>query len=166
MKIEELAIEENKLYEIVIKIYNEKPSVENNYKLQEVFKKYNEIHKFYSDLAEENIEALKRGLFIQWYSIAEANYLTGINEIDSQSKYKILNAIENSFENLDFELKWMLNYYGIWDYAFEKNEKLPKLENYLKNVTKEYFPKIINREEMNKRGQMGMYWNSLDVFNK
>ena len=90
MKVEELAIEENKLYEIVIKINNEKPSVENINKLEEIYSKYNEIHKLYSNVAEENIEALKRGLFIQWYSIAEPNYLTGINEIDFESKFKIL----------------------------------------------------------------------------
>ena len=166
MKVEELAIEENKLYEIVIKINNEKPSVENINKLEEIYSKYNEIHKLYSNVAEENIEALKRGLFIQWYSIAEPNYLTGINEIDFESKFKILKIIEKNIENLDAELKWMLNYYGIWDYAFEKNENLPKLENYIKNVTEENFPKNINRKEMNKRGHRGMYWNSLDVFNK
>ena len=166
MEIEELATEENKLHEIVIKIYNEKHSVENDFKLQEVFIKYNEIHKSYSNLAENNIEALKRGLFIQWYSIAEPNYLTGINEIELKSKFKILKIIEDNIDNLDIELKWMLNYYGIWDYAFEKNENLPKLENYIKNVTEEYFPKNINKTEMKKRGQMGMYWNSLNVFNK
>ncbi len=166
MEIEELAIEENNLYEIVVKIYKEKSSVENDFKLQEIFVRYKEIHKLYANLADENIEALKRGLFIQWYSMTEPNYLTGINEIDFESKLKILNILENNIENLDSELKWMLNYYAAWDYAFEKNENLQKLENYIKNVTDEYFPKIINREEMSKRGQMGIYWNSLNVFNK
>ena len=58
----------------------------------------------------------------------------------------------------------MLNYYGNWDFAFNINENLPKLENYIKNITENYFPKTINRNEMTKRGQMGIYWNSLNVF--
>ena len=115
---------------------------------------------------EAQIEALKRGLFIQWYSKTEPNYLTGINEIDFESEYKILKIIENKIENLDSELKWMLNYYGNWDFAFEKKKNLKKLERFIENITDEFFPKSINRIEMAKRGQMGEYWNSLNVFKK
>jgi hypothetical protein len=164
MEIDDLSIEENKLNKIVIKILNEKPSVENDIILQEVYLKYKEIHKTYANLAKENIEALKRGLFIQWYSITEPNYLTGISEIDIESRFIILNEIENNIPNLEIELEWMLNYYGIWDFTFYNIENFPNLENYIKNVTDKYFPKTINRIEMNKRGIMGMYWNSLTVF--
>ena len=166
MEIEKLAIEEDELYDSIIKIYDEKSSAENDAKLELIFLKYKEIHRRYSNLAQENNEALKRGLFIQWYSMIEPCYLTGINKIDAESKINILKVIENSIENLDQELKWMLNYYGNWDFTFDINENLPKLENYIKNITDRNFPKTIDRNEMTKRGQMGKYWNSLNVFNK
>lgn len=166
MNIEELAIEENKLYESVIEIYNDKSSVENDFKLNEIFIKYKDIHKLYADIAEENIEALKRGLFIQWYSKVEPNYLSGIRDVDLISEVKILKIIEKIIPILDIEFKWMLNHYGNGEFAIETKGNLPRLEKYIKNITDVNFPKIINREEMAKRGQMGIYWNSLNVFNK
>ncbi|ESU21056.1 hypothetical protein FSS13T_27370 [Flavobacterium saliperosum S13] len=165
MEIEELTKKESELYSIVLKIYNQKESDE---KLYDIFNSYRQIHKHYANLSEIDNEALKRGLFIQWYSKTEPNYLTGIGELDEKSEFHILKILEDKIqtESLDIELKWMLNYYAIWDYTFEKLESFPNLNQFIKNRTEKYFPKVIDKLEMCKRGQMGEYWNSLIIFDK
>ncbi|MDQ3534286.1 MAG: hypothetical protein M3421_01505 [Bacteroidota bacterium] len=75
----------------------------------------------------QDIEALKRGLFIQWYALAEPNYLTGIADVDEQAESKIIHLLSEVIinGNVDEELCWMLDYYPAWDWIFE-GMKAPK----------------------------------------
>ena len=43
-----------------------------------VFDEYINIHKIYVDNCLTDVEALKRAMFIQWYSCSEPSALTGI----------------------------------------------------------------------------------------
>lgn len=163
MKIEELADREAGLYLRVLELYK-KPRTDDS-ELQEIFSQYRLIHQQYADLALSDDEALKRGLFIQWYALTEPNYLTGIGELDRQAEIKIINTLDKKLQqaSIDNELKWMLDYYMDWEWVFEQFEAFSFLEEAMLNRD-DKLPESINREVMKQRGQMGNYWNSLTCF--
>ena len=165
MKIKELTAKENELYKEVIKLYHQPPTKENLDQLQDIFMAYRHVHQQYATMADKDLEALKRGLFIQWYALAEPNYLTGIGELDELSEKKILGILDEKIEkdDLDYELQWMLDYYTIWDYIFERFQGYPAIENVIKSKKQDLL-KRIDRVSMKQRGQMGHYWNSLTGF--
>jgi len=167
MTIEQLAKTETELYSNVLDLCRMEQTEEHNEKLKTVFASYRVIHKQYSVLAKEQDEALKRGLFIQWYAITEPNYLTGIEQLDAEAEKKIIDFLEDKIQSnsLDSELKWMLNYYANWDYVFDRFKNRKGLAELITNST-DGLPigLVIDKVAMNKRGQMGMYWNSLNHF--
>lgn len=132
---------------------------------------YKEIHRHYLSLFNHEIndalklEALKRLIFLNWYSFLEPPHFTGIEEIDVKSvfdSYAALNRyiIENK---LDGEFTWMLKYYSCWEYIiFEySKDRLRALTNFVKAVDTSVinFPKhALPKGTMNSRGQMGIYW--------
>jgi hypothetical protein len=119
---------------------------ENPYKVDEqgIFDKYIEIHKTYADLADMDDEALKRALFIQWYAISEPSGLTGIpggqgpfdgdKELNKKAEIKVIRLIEEKIKKklLDDELKWMLSYYGSWDYYFVQFKDIENIIKFIK----------------------------------
>jgi hypothetical protein len=163
MTTEELTKIENELYSAVIEIYNQEQTSELSNQLKDIFISYRQVHKDYSDLSKENVEALKRGLFLQWYALTEPSYLTGIDDIDQDAETIIIDIIEEHICNntLDNELKWMLNYYATWDFVFDRFNNRKGLAQFVANKTDNLFPTKVDREAMKKRGQMGQYWNSL-----
>jgi hypothetical protein len=130
-----------------------------------VYEEYKNVHSCYSQLADKDIESLKRGLFIQWYAVIEPAYISGIFELDHTATHKIFRIVENRVlgNNLDFEFKWMLTYYFNWEYAFSEFMAFRTVENWIRHNETE-MPDKIDRNEMSKRGQMGRYWNSLNQF--
>ena len=140
-----------------------------NEELKTVFVSYRQVHKQYSVLAKEQDEALKRGLFIQWYAITEPNYLTGIEQLDEEAEQSIIAIVEDKIQSnsLDSELRWMLNYYATWDHVFDRFNNRKGLVEFIVNRT-DGLPHdlVIDKVAMNKRGQMGIYWNSLNHFTK
>ena len=163
MTIEQLTKIEEELYAAVIEICEQTQTTELKTQLNSIFNSYRQVHKEYANLAENDNEALKRGLFIQWYALTEPSYLTGIGDIDAESEKIIMNIVEERIcnNNLDYELEWMLNYYANWDYVYDKFNGLKCVTKLVANKKDNLFPTKINREEMQKRGQMGGYWNSL-----
>lgn len=156
MNIDELTEKENQLY---LKVSSLNGTIEE--KLEQIIelgisKEYKVIHQKYAELSSENMEALKRGLFINWFSVTEPTFITGINELDENAEEKIIEEVNERIKNktVDCELNWMLNYYKNWDYAFSKFEKIMSVEN-------TELPKI-EKQEMESRGQMGIYWNSIN----
>ena len=165
MTTEQLANTEFELYSSVHELHKMEQTEKLNEKLNSVFASYKQVHKHYSDLAKEQDEALKRGLFIQWYAITEPSYLTGIEELDEEAENNIIDLVEKKIQNntLDTELKWMLNYYTMWDYVFERFKNRKGLRQLIANRT-DGLPLglVIDKIAMKKRGQMGTYWNSLN----
>ncbi len=162
MTLKQLANKENELYSGVIELYNGKTETTSESKLNEIFNHYREIHKDYAGLGDNEIEALKRGLFIQWYSLTEPNYLTGISELDEKAEWKIITSLNRHIDQktIDSELTWMLNYYLSWDWVFDQYKDIVEFNK--TNDTEECsLPKQIDQQKMNKRGQMGIYWNSI-----
>ncbi len=159
MTLTDLTNKENELYSLVVDLYNGK--INKNTKgltLEKVYAEYKNVHKEYAKMSNKNFESLKRGLFIQWYSMTEPNYLTGIAELDEKSELKIITELRNRIDQnkADNELKWMLNHYLEWDFVFEKFKKIAKFEKD-KNVIELTNIKL----KMAYRGQMGIYWNSI-----
>ncbi len=167
MTTEQLANTETELYSTVLDLYEKGQREELTEELKTVFAAYRQVHKHYSDLAKEDDEALKRGLFIQWYAITEPGYLTGILELDEEAEQNIIDLVEEKIQNnsLDTELKWMLNYYATWDYVFDRFKNRKGLAELIANRT-DGLPLglVIDKVAMKQRGQMGTYWNSLNHF--
>lgn len=169
MTIEQIAKTEMELYSTVLDLSEMEQTDELNKRLESVFASYKTVHQDYSVLAEQEDEALKRGLFIQWYAITEPSYLTGIGELDENAEKTIIDLVEDKIINnaLDCELRWMLNYYANWDFVFDRFKNRKGLAQLIANRT-DALPKglTIDKAAMNERGQMGTYWNSLNHFNK
>jgi hypothetical protein len=167
MTIEQLANAEIELYSTVIELYQKEQTEEVCQRIKAVFDSYKQIHKNYSDMAKYDDEALKRGLFIQWYACIEPNYLTGIEELDEVAERSIIDLVENKIQNnlLDSEIKWMLNYYANWDFVFNRFNNRKGLAELIVNKTDGLpFGLVLDKVAMSKRGQMGIYWNSLNHF--
>jgi hypothetical protein len=167
MKLTDLTYKDNELYSEVLDLINQKRSKKTEDKLQTIFFAYRKLHQLYADIADKNIEALKRGLFIQWYALAEPNYLTGIADLNEQAEIKIIQTLNEKIENneLDGELDWMLNYYLNWDWVFDRFNGYNGLDKAKMNK-KDNLPDSIDYNSMDQRGQMGKYWNSLTRFEK
>jgi hypothetical protein len=168
MTIEQLAKIEMELYSTVLDLLKKEQTVENNKNLEVVYASYKLVHRKYSDLAKEQVEALKRGLFIQWIVQTEPSFLTGIGDIEKEAEKNIIDLVNEKIQNntLDNELTWMLNYYANWDFVFESYKDRLGLAEFVENST-DGFPQelVIDKTNMKQRGQMGIYWNSLDYFN-
>jgi len=159
MTLTDLTNKETELYNLTINLYNGKGSSNSKViTLDEIYTEYKNIHKEYAKMSDKDIESLKRGLFIQWYSITEPNYLTGISELDEKSELKIITELKNWIDKnkTDNELNWMLNYYLEWDFVFDRFKKIVKFE---KNENVDDLTNI--KLKMINRGQMGIYWNSI-----
>ena len=167
MTLQDLASREDKLQEKVSEIYNQPRSESTNTEFQRVVSEYKMIHREYSKLSLTDIEALKRGLFIQWYCLAEPLFLAGIGELDEQAENNIIDNLNRfiSSGEADTELLWMVSYYcSNWSWVFEKLEAFKKLNKTLLSKQNHQLPDKIDREQMQQRGTMGKYWNSLTRF--
>ncbi|MCG2420577.1 hypothetical protein K8089_16260 [Aequorivita sp. F47161] len=159
MTLIELANKEIDLYSNVMNIYEGKIISDNQeLTLEEIQLEYKKVHNEYSKLSDKNIEALKRGLFIQWYALTEPHYLTGINELDEKTERKIIADLKTLIDRneMDKELMWMLNYYMNWNFVFDRFKDIAEF----KKIAKAKIggkPKI----KTDERGQMGIYWKSI-----
>lgn len=168
MTLEDLAKNEFDLYNIVCSIGGSMEEKEAHIHGLDIYSKYKEIHREYAKLSKTNLEALKRGLFLMWYSMSEPSCFTGIKLLDLDSEEKIIRIIDRRLKRsiTDYELEWMLDYYSNWEYAFERFSHYSEFQSRLGRELKTELPDRIDRNEMGSRGQMGLYWNLLTFFNK
>jgi hypothetical protein len=128
---------------------------------QNIPNSYNNIFIAYCRL-NEDLEALKRALFIQWYASCEPTAFSGIGLLDKDYQKKNLLKLMDALtsDKADSELKAMVkHYYAVADYYFNAFINSSIIEKYLgRNHTT-----IIS---FNNRGQMGAYWKSLAISNK
>lgn len=166
MTIHELARKEDQLQSKVTGLYRQSQTVDTDNKLSEIFLEYKRVHQSYADLSHRDIEALKRGLFIQWYALAEPNYLTGICDLDEQAEKRIIQVLNEVIgtDNADYELIWMTNYYIDWEWIFERYSNFKGFDLTWLNARSNSLPATIDRQAMKQRGRMGDYWNSLNCF--
>ncbi|WP_131494650.1 hypothetical protein [Flavobacterium aquatile] len=163
MNIEELANKEIQLYDKVCSLNGTIEEKQNQIIALGISNEYNLIFQKYAELCVENIEALKRGLFISWFSFSEPTFLTGINELDKNAEENIVKEINVRIKNnsLDSELNWMIDYYKDWDYIFKEYYNYEHFKTKIMNKEETKLPKI-EKQKMENRGQMGIYWSSLN----
>ncbi|RYE52108.1 MAG: hypothetical protein EOP48_17150 [Sphingobacteriales bacterium] len=168
MTLQELAHREEELYSKVIDLNNQPQSDKVKEQLQRIFMDYKRVHQEYANLSHVDIEALKRGLFIQWYAVTEPNYSTGIENLDEKAENLIIGNLYEVITagKIDDELVWMLNYYYNWDWAFERLKSFKGFDSKIVSEQNNHLPDKIDRIEMEQRGQMGKYWNSLTKFSE
>ena len=167
MTIQQLADREQSLFSEVRAIYFKAASNESLARLEEIKLEYQDIHQQYADFSISDIEALKRGLFLQWYAMSEPPWLTGIGRLNEEAQLKILETLNQLVDEdkSDFELIWMLNYYfAVNDLPFSRFKTEQRFRKLIVEQHNYVFPENIDRTEMESRGQMGKYWNSLNRF--
>lgn len=167
MTLDELDIEEKGLLKKVHELNQKAFIADTKEEFEEIYSSYRKIHMQYAELASKDREALKRGLFLQWYAVTEAEHLSGISDLDEKAETLIIEKLDESIErnNLDRELKWMFNHYSDWDYVFNRFKKYKSLNEAIKNRKEDELPEIIDNELMENRGQMGQYWISFSKNN-
>ena len=135
----------------------------------ETGKLYRAIFKQYAELSSTNSEALKRGLFFIWYCNVEPHFISGMDFFEIEDQNLVIASLENYFISKDFdsELEWMFSYYCSWSFLLTIFKIFTlfqlKLGEYEDKIE---LPAFIDRVEMNNRGTMGDYWNSLTHFSK
>jgi hypothetical protein len=167
-----LSDREWELYNITISLEGTMENKERQLTENGTFDKYRIIHKDYYELcdssydAETALESLKRLIFLNWYSILEPSFLTGMENLNNDTIFKSFAKLNDYIHNnkLDEEFKWMLSFYSSWDYlilTYSEN-KLPALTNFIKSInhTLSHIPAELSEESMRNRGQMGIYWTS------
>ena len=162
MKLQQLSDLELELYNQVISVSGTMEEKEIIISKMGIFDEYKKLHKEYANISSENLEAIKRGLFIQWYSVTEPSCFTGINCLDDNSEEQIIKSIDKLLEvnGNDMELDWMIRHYRVWDYAFERFKRYKKFYNEINNpISVEMVD--FDKKEMHNRGQMGIYWSSI-----
>lgn len=144
----------------------------------DVFNAYRTIHAEYFRLflvEEEScqkLEILKRIIFLNWFSMLEPSFLTGIDNLDTTVVIDSFSYLNNYMEvgKIDSEFRWMLSFYSSWDYILLgfANNSLEQLTAFVRDVDRSLFhvPKDLNREMMTNRGQMGIYWSSYIIEEK
>lgn len=144
----------------------------------DVFNTYRKIHAEYFQLflvkeeSSQKIEILKRIIFLNWLSMVEPSFLTGMDNLDMTVVNDSFSYLNNFLElvKMDSEFRWMLSFYSSWDYILlgVANSNLEQLTAFVQKVDRSLFhvPKELNRGMMTNRGQMGIYWSSYIIEEK
>jgi hypothetical protein len=128
-----------------------------------IFDEYKVIFNEYALIHEEEIEALKRCIFLYWYVCCEPSCFTGIGDFDNKTIKRVLNTLDTRLSNsdTDHEFEWMLDYYSSWDFVFDPFPEFKFIQRKMKEAKKTELPITVDKDAMSKRGQMGYYWNSI-----
>ena len=150
-------------------------------KLQElrsssIGEEYKQLHKEYLALLQtsanqqEQLELLKRLVFLNWYQLVEPSIYTGLYELDEEAVQAAYSLLDTwlSHDALDQEFSWMLSYYASWDYAILMYAEncLPALTAFVQEAASAALPlpyHQLPRHSMDNRGSMGRYWQSVGV---
>jgi hypothetical protein len=165
-ELEKLAKKEIELYDFVVEHFGGGfEQMETRLEQNGTFQEYGKIHQEYARLAKaDNLEALKRACFIQWYVASEPNSLTGIRDLNHHAVNQVFNLIEQLClkDELDDEFKWMLAYYyQVAEFYIQEPKKFPALiaqskANYIKKAWP--FPE---NSFLENRGQLSRYWQQI-----
>ena len=138
-----------------IEKYIEKSKLDSKKDKKEVMSKYKELYQLYC--VNDDLESVKRSLFLQWFSISEPQELTWIPDFDQSMQYANIKRIQEIIRNHEYddELIMMLkHYYAISAWYFSD---LGAVLNELDEV--HTVKKSPNKYK--DRGIMGVYWESV-----
>lgn len=118
---------------------------------KELMSKFNELFELYC--SNDDLESIKRSLFLQWYAVSEPQELTGMPDFDESLQRSNLKKIGEILKNNDYDdeiIIMLKHYYEITEWYFGE------LGNTLKKINEN---KSCNSYK--DRGIMGVYWQSM-----
>jgi hypothetical protein len=110
-------------------------------------------------------EALRRAIFLYWYSLAEPHELSGIPELDKDLAQEVLGMVDDMLRRgeTDTELTWMLPfYYSIADFYLDYY--WPDQFEDVRRASKEngdLWKSLCLESTFENRGQLGKYWKGI-----
>jgi hypothetical protein len=129
-----------------------------------IYEAWRKIFEQYVVVARQGeLEALKRALFLYWYSRSEPRELCGIPMLDEGLIIEVLGMVNDIVKKgeLDTELQWMLPYYYfITDWYLDRLEGFHELKEVSKENT-EMWRELCLKSSVSNRGQLGNYWKRL-----
>jgi hypothetical protein len=168
MNLEDLTVAEQ---ELLWKVQSVTGLMEEKHEQLEqlgVYSDYAKIYQAYADLIssdEQDLEALKRAIFLSWYQFAEPSCFSGLWNLPEQMTNFIYETLEHKIENnlLDVELKWMLPFYNdVLELPFSLYPQLNHLQSFLRTANPDLWRREIKRNDLSLRGQMGEYWLTIE----
>lgn len=133
-----------------------------------IFERYSDVHDQYVacfDSEPDKLEAFKRALFIQWFSVAEPPFLTRICELSADTSLVVIRQrdayIQAARVSQESELLWMLAWYFIIaDFAFISAKSTT--QDWLRSNSSQPLPSPPpSRTTIEGRGQLSNYWISI-----
>lgn len=122
-------------------------------KYRAIYKDYNSFFKSTNDL-----EALKRIIFIQWYAVLEPFAFTGISELNVKLERDniafLIDLIAKGLIDEEFK-KMIAHYYSISYWYFGADFKPLELAECVPEISEDSGLLFIDR------GQMGRYWSAI-----
>lgn len=110
-------------------------------------------------------EALKRAVFLVWYSAVEPPMLSGISELPETGVRATLDALEAACreDRIDDEMRWMLAWYhNVADFALLRVPGLRAVEDTIARADPFAWRSAARAgDAMQDRGLLGRYWMSL-----
>jgi hypothetical protein len=108
------------------------------------------------------LEALRRAVFLAWYSFKEPSIDSGIAELPESSVRDVMQVLDSAIATgrTDDELRWMLAWYDRrFGYVFEHFGPVRELESFVADVPVDAVGSRVNAvAAFQGRGQLGVYW--------
>ncbi|MFK7932493.1 MAG: hypothetical protein AB8G22_03230 [Saprospiraceae bacterium] len=144
-------------------------------KAEKIYQKYQKIHQKYLKIAQssddptEAEEALKRGIFINWFAFVEPDFISGIGELEDEVAVAFYSILEDEIreQTIDNELVWMLFYYAAksdWVLLYYAERRFPNITKFVARTDQLLTPVLLEKlsgQEFTERGQMGIYWDEI-----
>lgn len=133
-----------------------------------IFEQYADVHGQYVarfDSESDRLEAFKRALFIQWFSVIEPPFCTGICDVSADTSLVVIRQldafIQTALVSQESELLWMLAwYFNIADWAFTSANSTT--QDWLTANSSRPLPSPPpSQTAIEGRGQLSEYWISI-----
>ena len=114
-----------------------------------------------SDDEAVQLEALKRAVFLVWYSFTVASTESGISELAESVVREVMSWLERYVGSRDDELRMMVAWYrDTFGYPFDFFGPVRGLDAWISDVSSEDARAFLARSSWKNRGQLGVYWTS------
>jgi len=127
-----------------------------------VYTAWRDIFRQYALLAKDDLEALKRAIYLCWTERSQDPALSGVKNLDENLVRDVL-AIADELartNGLDLELRWMLPYYHFVEPSYlDRFEGLDDLKR-VSGQNPLLYRKECPKGSFEDRGHMGRYWKA------
>lgn len=113
--------------------------------------------------APTQLEALKRAVFLAWYSLVELPVRSGIAELPESSVRTVMQDLDTAIHagRIDDELRAMVAWYrDRFPDPFELFGPVRSLDTFVADLTADDALEIVGRSSLDARGQLGDYWRA------